>query len=282
MEPSLGESPVRDRREAARVTGSLDLSVILPSYRGADLAARSVRELAAYLPDLSASWEVILVDDGGGDMAGIAGSDPRFRVLSFPENRGKGAAVRAGMLAAIGRARIFTDVDLPFELESIGHALYLLRDRAFHMVLGDRTLPQSSYRLHLGWKRRLASRVFSKFVVTLVTGGFFDTQCGFKGFRGDVADALFPLTRVDRFAFDVELIYLALKHSLECKRIPVRLRHNAGSSMRIVRDSARMFIDVLQIKRRQMAGQYASVDLDALVESQLQREIVSSRKPPAG
>lgn len=267
------------------MTGSCGLSVVLPSYRSADLAARSVGELAAYLPEISTSWEVILVDDGGGDLAGIDLPDSRFRVLSFPANRGKGAAVRAGMLAATGRARVFTDIDLPFELESIGYARYLLQDRAFHMVLGDRTLPQSSYRLHLSWKRRLASRVFSEFVGTLVTGGFFDTQCGFKGFRGDVADALFPLTRVDRFAFDVELIYLALKHSLECKRIPVRLRHNAGSSMRLVRDSARMFVDVLRIKQRQMAGGYASEDIDALVASELEREIAASQrssKPASG
>ena len=262
------------------MTVSCDLSVVLPCYRGADLAERSVGELAAYLPEISTSWEVILVDDGGGDLAGISLPDSRFRVLSFPANRGKGAAVRAGMLAAAGRARVFTDVDLPFELESIGYARYLLGDRAFHVVVGDRTLPQSSYRLHLSGTRRLASRVFSGFVGTLVTGGFFDTQCGLKGFRGDVADALFPLTRIDRFAFDVELIYLALKHSLECKRIPVRLRHNAGSSMRLVRDSARMFVDVLRIKRRQMTGGYASLDLDALVEAQLAREIAASRKSP--
>jgi dolichyl-phosphate beta-glucosyltransferase len=254
------------------VSGSCDLSLILPSYRGGELAERSARELVEYLPTLGISWEVVFVDDGGGDMAGLEGGDPRLRVISFPKNRGKGAAVRAGMLAAAGKARIFTDVDLPFELESIAHALYLLRDRGFHMVMGDRTLPQSSYRLHLSWERRLASRIFSDFVGTLVTGGFFDTQCGFKGFRGDVASALFPMTRVDRFAFDVELIYLALKYSLECKRIPVRLRHNAGSSVRLVRDSTRMFVDVLKIKRRQMAGAYASAELTALVASQLERE----------
>ena len=88
------------------------------------------------------------------------------------------------------------------------------------MVIGDRTFPQSRYETELSFGRRMASAVFSRITNVIVTGGFFDTQCGLKGFRGDVADALFGLQTVNRFAFDVELIYLALKNGLEIKRIP--------------------------------------------------------------
>jgi hypothetical protein len=123
----------------------------------------------------------------------------------------------------------------------------------------------------------VASRIFSDFVGTARDRGFFDTQCGFKGFRGDVASALFPMTRVDRFAFDVELIYLALKYSLECKRIPVRLRHNESSSVRLVRDSANVRRR-LEDQAAQMAGAYASAELTALVTSQLERELAALRK----
>jgi hypothetical protein len=98
-----------------------------------------------------------------------------------------------------------------------------------------------------------------------VTGGFFDTQCGLKGLRGDVADALFPILRVDRFAFDVELVYVALKHRLDIKRIPVRLVHNETSSVRLLRDATRGAVDVFRIKASQLGGRYDAPALDDIV-----------------
>jgi hypothetical protein len=111
--------------------------------------------------------------------------------------------------------------------------------------------------------RRAASALFTQFVGRIVTGGFFDTQCGLKGVRGDVADALFPILRVNRFAFDVELVYVALKHRLDIKRIPVQLLHNETSSVRLLRDAVRGGSDVLGIKANQLRGRYDSPALDA-------------------
>jgi hypothetical protein len=102
----------------------------------------------------------------------------------------------------------------------------------------------------------------------MVTGGFFDTQCGLKGVRGDVADTLFALQRLERFAFDVEVIYLALYHRLDIKRIPVRLRNNETSSVRLLRDSARGVLDVFRIKYHQVRGDYESAALAALVRDE--------------
>jgi dolichyl-phosphate beta-glucosyltransferase len=236
-----------------------DVSVILPCYRAARLAADSVRRLQAFLDTTGLECEIIVVDDGGGDfapgqptVAGIAS------LIRLERNRGKGAAVGAGMAAAHGRVRVYTDVDLPYDLELIPVIVSLVLERRFHVVIGDRTLPDSSYRTELSFGRRLASGVFTGIVGTLVTGGFFDTQCGLKGMRGDVADELFRLRRIDRFAFDVELVYLALHHRLDIKRIPVRLRANETSSVRLLRDSVRGMFDVLSIKYHQLQRHYVS------------------------
>ena len=223
-------------------------------------------ELDTALQDLGLDWEALVVDDGSHDFLPDEWHDhPRVRLLRHVANRGKGAAVRTGMLAATGHVRIFTDADLPFGTDLIPVIYAYLRDGPFHLVIGDRTLPESTYRHETGWRRHAASAVFTAFVGTIVTGGFFDTQCGLKGIRGDVADALFPVLRLDRFAFDVELVYVALKHRLDIKRIPVRLLHNDTTTVRLLRDSARGAADVLSIKANQLRGRYRSPALEAIV-----------------
>jgi dolichyl-phosphate beta-glucosyltransferase len=227
--------------------------------------------LGGYLDEIGLSWEVILVDDGTGDLRSSASCcDPRVRVLELPRNQGKGAAVRAGMLAAFGKVRVFTDVDLPYDLNLLPIIVDFIAVKGFHVVVGDRTLPSSRYALDLSVTRQLASAIFSTLVGRLVTGGFFDTQCGLKAFRDDVARAIFPRARVNRFAFDVELIYVALKHRLDIKRVPVRLRNNDTSSVRLVRDSLQMLLDVFRIKFYQMRGQYRSAALDEIVTADFQ------------
>jgi dolichyl-phosphate beta-glucosyltransferase len=226
------------------------------------------------------AWEGIVVDDGGADF------DPRewrgssnVRLLTHSVNRGKGAAVRTGMLAARGRARIFTDVDLPFGTDLLP-VMQAFLDAGFHLVIGDRTLPESSYHQATAATRRLASALFTGFVGRIVTGGFFDTQCGLKGLRGDVADALFPLLRLDRFAFDVELLYVALKHRLDIKRVPVQLLHNETSSVRLLRDSWRGAVDVGRIKANQLGGRYRSAALEQILRKDFEAARAAARTGP--
>lgn len=254
-----------------------DLSIVIPCYHAARLALRSVNELRDYLPQTQFSFEVIVVDDGGGDIESLPFDDPRFRLVKLGKNCGKGAAVKAGMREAKGQVRIFTDVDLPYGHELFPVIVYLIREKGFHVVIGDRTLPDSAYATELTASRKLASGVFSFFIGRFVTGGFFDTQCGLKAFRGDVCDELFRLSRIDRFAFDVELVYLTLKHKLDMKRIPVRLKANETSSVRIVRDSLNMLRDVLAIKYRQMKGMYASPFLERIVSEDFAQASVTAK-----
>lgn len=256
-----------------------DLSIVLPCFRAAELARRSAERLSAFLAAAHFTWEVVIVDDGGLDFAAHQFDDlPGIRLITLPVNLGKGAAVRAGMLVASGDIRVYTDVDLPYELDLILTIATIIRERGFHMVIGDRSLPASRYLTEISPARRAASALFTGFVGTLVTGGFFDTQCGLKGMRGDVADEMFHLQRLDRFAFDVELVYLALKHKLDVHRIPVQLRNNDTSSVRLLRDAARGVVDVFRIKANQLRGRYASGRLEAI----RQREFDAIRARAAG
>ena len=122
-------------------------------------------------------------------------------------------------------------------------------------MIGDRTLPGSAY-ASTGWLRTAVSEFASFSFRTLVTGGIYDTQCGFKIFRGDVGREVFRLSRINGFAIDVEVIYLLLKHRLDVKRIPVRLERNAPSSVRVIRDSAAAFRDIATIRWNWAAGRY--------------------------
>lgn len=225
-------------------------------------------------------WEVLVVDDGGGDFPPNAwAGEPRVKLLSLPENRGKGAAVRTGVLAATGQARIFTDADLPYHVDLVQvMASYLLEGR-YHLVAGDRNLPQSEYPASDSFVRRLLSGAATFFIGTLVTGGFFDTQCGIKGIHGRVAELLFPMLTIDRFAFDVELIYLCLRFNCDIKRLPVTLvEDGTPSTVRPIVDSARSLRDILRIKRNAVRGRYSSPALDDLVWADYERRLLNTRQ----
>jgi glycosyltransferase involved in cell wall biosynthesis len=266
----------------------VDVSVVLPCYRAGKLVRGSIALLEECLRPGPWSYEIIIVDDGGGDVtpADLTAS-PYARIVRLPVNQGKGAAVRAGLVASRGAARVFTDIDVPYDPELILVMASHLR-HGYHVVVGDRTLPGSQYAHDIGWRRRLASNAFSFLVGHLVTGGFYDTQCGLKALRGDVAQLLAPLMRINRFAFDVELLYVALKHRLDIKRVPVRLRRNETSSVRLVRDSSRMLVDVGRLKINQLRGAYDCDPLSMLLAAEHEqhrttiRHLLNDRRENAG
>jgi dolichyl-phosphate beta-glucosyltransferase len=237
------------------------VSLVLPCHRAGELARKTVAVMIDYLPTVVDSWEILVVDDGGNDFDALPlPQHPAVKLLSHSVNLGKGAAVRTGMLAASGEVRVFTDVDMPYDRELLPAMVHFILSRGFHLVIGDRTIEGSRYQPATG-ARRVVSAVASRLIGSLVTGGFHDTQCGIKAVRGDVAEALFPLVKTHRFAFDVEVVYLSLKHGLDIKRLPVRLRRNETTSVRPLRDSVRAAVDILAIKLRQLRGDYASPEL---------------------
>ena len=246
-----------------------DLSLILPVFNAALFVERSLAETEEFLRRGALSWEIVAVDDGStdGTMERLAARPQgNLTIVSLPKNLGKFGALKAGMLASRGRCRIFTDADLPFDLDAVPYMARLVNDRGFHIVTGDRTLEGSDYRPHISRRRNTASAAFSLLVRMLVTGGLFDTQCGLKAFRGDVADALFPLLQEDGFAGDVELLYLALKYNLEIKRVPVRLRRSEPTTVRLGLDSVRMLGRIASLRRAWDSGRYRSPALERIAE----------------
>ncbi|MEO8585329.1 MAG: glycosyltransferase [Acidobacteriota bacterium] len=244
-----------------------DLSLVLPIFNAALFVERSVAEAAEFLGRGSLSWEIVAVDDGSTDDTAArlaACSAENLRIVSLPRNLGKFGALKAGMQASRGRCRVFTDADLPFDLDAIPYMARLVNDRGFHVVTGDRTLTGSDYRPHVSRRRDTASAAFSYLVRMLVTGGLFDTQCGLKAFRSDVAEALFPLLAENGFAGDVELLYVALKYNLEIKRVPVRLRRSEPTTVHLGLDSLRMLGRIASLRQAWDAGRYRSPALERI------------------
>lgn len=234
------------------------LSLVLPSFKSADVIERRVPDLMRYLDRLGLAYEIVVVDDGSDDGGRTAAVAEKLgaRCVALPKNRGKGAAVRAGMLAARGAYRIFTDADVPYGHEIIEKMLWYLDVKEFHVVAGDRTLDGSSYYAKVSALRNAASHLYSGFVGRFTVGGWYDTQCGIKGFRAAVAEDLFGVARIDRFAFDVELFYVALKRNYDIKRVPVTLECNDTSSVNVLSDGLVMVRDVGTIWLNQLRGRY--------------------------
>ncbi len=248
----------------------MDLSVVIPVYNGADFIRESILLVHSYLTrEAFADFEIVVVDDGSSDqtrqvLEGLGLS--HVRVLSLPQNQGKFGALQAGMMAAVGQCRIFTDADIPYDLDAIKYIYSQIHDRSLHLVVGDRNLLFSEYAERLSPIRAVSTRLFSFFVRMLVVGGLFDTQCGLKGLRGDIASALFPILKDKGFSGDVELLYVALKYNLEIKRIPVRLRRSASSSVSVLSHGVKMLARILALRFTWRAGGYTSEALSALAD----------------
>ncbi len=236
-----------------------ELSVVIPAYNEEDRIGATLRSLLEALPARVSSFELVVVDDGSRDQtAPIVRSfpEPWVRLVSFPQNRGKGAAVQAGILSSRGRFVFLLDADLPYALDFLDDALARLRSGEVEAVVGARDLPESSRDPSYPPVRLIAGRLFSRLVNRLLPLQVFDTQCGFKGFSGDVARAMAAFTQESGYLVDVELLLLLRHWRCRLARRPVRLVNHHGSKVRVVRDSVRMLGSLIRIRRRDHRGEY--------------------------
>ena len=246
---------------------ALELSVVVPAYNASPFLEERLALLSSFLERSRLDYELIAVDDGSADSTAAIlrnAKFPRLVPVFLPKNLGKYAALAAGMARTRGDCCLFTDADVPYELEAIPYAVSLVNGRGFDLVIGDRNLEGSRYGAELTPLRRAATAAFTVFVRLFVTSGLFDTQCGFKAFRGEVARRLFPLLREPGFAGDVEACYVSLKYNLAIRRIPVRLRHQGPSTVRPVRDGLSMLRALFRIRANHRRGAYASEELRRL------------------
>jgi glycosyltransferase involved in cell wall biosynthesis len=244
------------------------LSIVVPAYNEAARLGATLRKILVYLQETKTPSELIVVDDGSDDdTAGVAKAsfaefgDIPTRLIRYEPNRGKGYAVRQGLLAASANIAIFSDADLSTPITEVPKLVDSIRSGECHLAFGSRALDRKLIGVHQPWRREQGGRVFN-LIVRLATGlPFWDTQCGFKAFRMSVCRPLIEAAQIDRFGFDVELIYLASLARLRLREIPVRWDHSEGgpldSSGNYSRDSLRMINEVRRIRAAASAGDYS-------------------------
>jgi glycosyltransferase involved in cell wall biosynthesis len=234
------------------------LSVVIPAYNEEGRLPETLETLRQYLTDRPYTWEVIVANDGSEDgteavVREFGRAYPGFRVHSFP-HLGKGAAVKRGMLAAAGEYRFLCDADLSMPIELL-ERLLPPDGPAADIVIGSREAA-GARRIGEPSGRWLMGRVFNGFTRLLATPGIRDTQCGFKVFRREPAEALFAAQTLDGFAFDAEILFLARKRGFSTAEVGIDWHYRAESKVRPFRDGWRTFRDLVVIRWRWLNRQY--------------------------
>jgi dolichyl-phosphate beta-glucosyltransferase len=239
------------------------LSIIIPAYNEAVRLGNSLEAVIDYMRQNYPEGEVIVVDDGSADETAtlarraLAGRGKlRTSVISYKSNLGKGRAVRLGLLAARGEVALFSDADLSTPITETPKLIDPILNNEVQVTFGSRALDRKLIGVHQSWRREQGGRVFN-LAVRLATGmPFWDTQCGFKAFKMSVCRPLVEAATVDRFGFDVELLYLAYRAGLRLREVPVRWDHNEGSKISLFSDSLKMLGEVGLIRQQARRGVY--------------------------
>lgn len=240
------------------------LSVVIPAYNEESRIIPTLTSVSGFLKDNFPIFEIIVVDDGSSDNTAtvvktLAQELGNIELISYPVNQGKGYAVRKGVLACSGKLILFSDADMSTPVEELQRLIPPIRE-GFDIAIGSRGLRESDVRLRQPWYRQSMGKTFNLMVRLLTVGGIRDTQCGFKLFRSEAARNLFGNTLIRGFAFDVEVLFLAAKFGYKTKEVPVRWFNSPGSKVRIVRDSLRMFLELLRIRIYYLSGKYAAAE----------------------
>ena len=229
----------------------MELSVVIPAYQEAARLGATLERVLGYLERRGEEFEVVVVDDGSADATAevAAGFAPRGVVVHRLEtNRGKGAALKAGVARTRGRRVLLTDADLSTPIEDLPRLEARLGEAA--VVLGSRAVAGSEITRRQPIYRELMGKVFNRLIRLAGVRGLSDTQCGFKLLEGEAARRLFAEMTVERFAFDVELVWLARRRGLEVREVGVRWENSPDSRVDPVRDSLRMLWDVARLRLR--------------------------------
>ncbi len=229
-------------------------SVVIPCYNEAGRIGETLRQTLDYLRNESPESELIVVNDGSTDATPqiarevLATAETQTRLLENYPNRGKGAAVRSGLLAAQRPIGLFSDADLSTPLSETPKLIQPIVNEDVDLSFGSRALDRRLIGVHQPWRREYAGRVFNLLVRIATNLPFWDTQCGFKAFRLEVCRPILEAARVNGFAFDVELLFLARRAGLRVREIPVRWNHAEGSKVDFLRDSLRMLREVVALR----------------------------------
>jgi dolichyl-phosphate beta-glucosyltransferase len=235
-----------------------ELSVVIPAFNEAGRIEETLASLCDALPGMASTWEIRLVDDGSTDdtvrrVEAVAARKPRVVVQREP-HRGKGGAVRAGMLAAAGRLRFMCDADLSMPAAELARFMALVPARC-DVAIASREL-SGARRIGEPPHRHLMGRAFNALVRWLAVPGIADTQCGFKMFSREAALSIFPRVTTDGWAFDIEALVIARESGLRVIEVPVEWHYREQSRVSVLADPVRMTGELWRIHRRARAGLY--------------------------
>jgi dolichyl-phosphate beta-glucosyltransferase len=240
------------------------LSVIIPAFNEAARLPSTIRHIVEYLENRGTSYEILIVDDGSEDdtarlVESLAQGHPHLRLITSPCNMGKGAAVRRGMQGARGDYQLFADADGATPFEELARLEAALEQGA-DLAIGSRALAShdNAYTVRARPYRSLLGTVFNAMVRRLGVGDLSDTQCGFKLFRRSIARDLFSVSRVNGYAFDLELLYIARLRQYRIAEVPVNWTDQPGSKVRPWRDGLIMLSEFVKVRRREALGIYGA------------------------
>jgi dolichyl-phosphate beta-glucosyltransferase len=232
----------------------IDVSVVVPAYNEEARLGPTLGKIRTYLESRGEVGEIIVVDDGSGDdTVGVAQRAlegfAQATVLRNEPNAGKGASVRRGMMAARGEIVLFTDADLSVAIQEWA-ALRRYHEQGYAVAIGSRALHESRLEVRQPFHREMAGRAFNLFIRAFVMGGIHDTQCGFKSFAREAVQPIFARQTIDRWGFDVEILYLARRLGYGIAEVPVVWRNDAATKVNALRDGFRMLGEALEARRR--------------------------------
>ncbi|MFN7016101.1 MAG: dolichyl-phosphate beta-glucosyltransferase [Fimbriimonadales bacterium] len=234
------------------------LSVVIPAYNEETRIERTLQRIVEYLNGRGETYEILVVSDGSTDateslVQRFAATHPQVQLLAYQPNRGKGYAVRYGILRARGERVLFSDADLATPIEEL-EKLEPYLDRGYSIAIGSRPLRESQLVVRQPFYREIAGRLFNKVVQLLAVRGIHDTQCGFKLFTRKAAYDIFSRCRLDGFSFDFESLFYAQRLGYPIAEVPIRWMHQEGSKVRLLRDGLRMLRDLVCLRLQARQG----------------------------
>lgn len=262
------------------------ISIIVPAYNEAVRLGKTLSTILEYLNEQPRESELIVVDDGSSDETSSVAiqqcmkSQGRIRteVIGVRPNRGKGFAVRTGLLAARAPVAIFSDADLSTPITEVPKLLDPIESGQSDLTFGSRALDRSLIGVHQPWRREQGGRIINLIVRLATRLPFWDTQCGFKAFRMSVCRPLVEAATIERFGFDVEYLYVAHLAGLRLQEIPVRWDHNEGSKLSVWRDTPRLLAEIRTVRAQARRGAYTEAIAEARRLAEAERAQTPYRK----
>lgn len=238
-----------DARRLCFFMSTPTVSVIIPAFNEAERISSSLEKALEYLRTQQYSWEIIVVDDGSSDdtVRVVRHYEPDVRIIALGVNRGKGAAVRTGMVAAQGEYRVFTDADFSTPITELPKILRELENGA-DICIGSRRLDPTSLKKHQPWYREAIGLMGNKIISAVLFSGIEDTQCGFKGATAHATQTIFSSMKIDGFGFDAEMLFLAKRSDLRIVQVAVDWYNDERSRLNPIRDSLKTLAEVFRIR----------------------------------